>query len=93
MLNEKRAQANAAKAEAAANEVKRQQEVEKRIAHQQGLVMDVQSQREKPALAGARPPRPARPPHRAGGCGCCPVLPGPRPGPQLRCGSQGETDG
>ena len=50
-LNENRAVVNAAKAEAGANALKRQQEIEHRRAHQRSLVLDVQTQREKPALA------------------------------------------
>ena len=43
--------ANATKAESGANAHKRQQERQHRVAHQRGLVVDVQAQREKPALA------------------------------------------
>ena len=50
-LRENKALAAAAKAEASANEIKRQQEIEHRRVHQRSLVMDVQSQRERPAIA------------------------------------------
>ena len=50
-LRENKALAVSAKAEASANELKRQQEIEHRRVHQRSLVMDVQSQRERPAIA------------------------------------------
>jgi hypothetical protein len=50
-LNENRALAAAAKMEAAANNTKRAHQDEQRRTHQRAVVMDVQSQREKPAQA------------------------------------------
>ena len=50
-LVENQHRANAAKAEAGANAHKMHQEREHRVAHQRGLVVDVQAQRERPALA------------------------------------------
>ena len=50
-LIENQHRANAAKAEAGANAHKMHQEREHRVAHQRGLVVDVQAQRERPALA------------------------------------------